>query len=424
MPSSRWSRADGHRGERRTGRAIAARRRATLLLAGGLACAAAGCGARTGLDEASRGVAPPAIAPDPAPPDPVRRLVRGYSVCAIYASGRVACWGTFDFGPCPPRLLPGIDDARDLCVQGPVDGGRDAPDRACIVTTMGRVRCQDVETGDHVRWFDALTDAVAITCNLGGDSFVALRADGTIWSRGSQWYSGQGHDGGIHELAPVPSLRDIAGLTEYSIGTCAWDRAGAVWCWGDDSRGQLGDGAYHDPPVIDHDPVTPRRVEGLPPVTAVDGSPELALLAVDTTGRGWTWGTMADAVLDPAGTRRDAFPPAVRPTALPFGPFAQLATGDTAWLCGLDTMGHVGCWGDDSYDQLGQLLHVGERFPTAPLHVALPPDVVQLVRADFHATCALTRAGTVWCWGSNEFCAYGTRNERMGPRPARVVLPP
>src|SRR5690349_19819718 len=45
---------------------------------------------------------------------------------------------------------------------------------------------------------------------------------------------------------PVPALHDAVQVDAGRAHSCAVDTHGAGFCWGDDSAGQLGDGAHTD----------------------------------------------------------------------------------------------------------------------------------------------------------------------------------
>jgi len=89
---------------------------------------------------------------------------------------------------------------------------------------------------------------------------------------------------GRTELAPqaVPGVPPPARLLAAADSSLAMTKAGAVWAWGDNLYGQLGDATYVTR-------ATPAPVRGLPPVEAIGaGHAHLAALATDSTL--WTWG--------------------------------------------------------------------------------------------------------------------------------------
>lgn len=76
---------------------------------------------------------------------------------------------------------------------------------------------------------------------------------------------------------------------------------------------------------------------------------------------------------------------------------ASISAGATH-ACLVTTAGTVKCWGDDEFGQIG----AGGTASSVvlPMPVTGISHVTQ-VAAGLAATCALTETGTVWCWGSN-----------------------
>jgi alpha-tubulin suppressor-like RCC1 family protein len=64
--------------------------------------------------------------------------------------------------------------------------------------------------------------------------------------------------------------------------------------------------------------------------------------------------------------------------------------------CALSSDGHVWCWGNNSYDQLGSVLPSGQTLSTSPLEVAGVSD-----GSSISGSCVVTVSGTLICWGFN-----------------------
>jgi alpha-tubulin suppressor-like RCC1 family protein len=88
---------------------------------------------------------------------------------------------------------------------------------------------------------------------------------------------------------------------------------------------------------------------------------------------------------------------------------ATVTSGDSGGehACAVDSRGRVHCWGDDGAGQLGRLA-VADRSHGAAV-VAGVDDAVSVALGDTHS-CALTKDGSVYCWG-------GPRNVIGGPEP-------
>jgi len=198
--------------------------------------------------------------------------------------------------------------------------------------------------------------------------------------------------------------------------TCALLASGAVQCWGAGGSGQLGDGrlAVRRP--------LPVAVSGLPgPATAiaVGGSHACALL----DGGVWCWGDNTRGQVAPEPPLLRLAP--VRVAGLP-EPVSALAAG-TANVCALAD-GEVWCWGANEAGASGAAVEEdcrqGRRVRpcrTPPVRVAgLPGPARDLALGARHG-CALVE-GAVWCWGANDRGQRGDDDaaprSRAGPVPA------
>src|SRR6185503_16224337 len=99
---------------------------------------------------------------------------------------------------------------------------------------------------------------------------------------------GQLGDGSRIDRATPVDVRGLPGpVATVGLGfahTCAATAEGEVWCWGDNARGQLGDGSKNDVKV------TPVRVAGLSgPAVAVTGG-DLHSCAALASGVVQCWG--------------------------------------------------------------------------------------------------------------------------------------
>ncbi|MGC3997557.1 MAG: hypothetical protein QM767_08715 [Anaeromyxobacter sp.] len=195
--------------------------------------------------------------------------------------------------------------------------------------------------------------------------------------------------------------------------TCAITADGAVHCWGDNRRGQLGDGTtdQRDAPV---DVALPG------PATALAAGYVHTCAAV--AGEAWCWGDNSTGALgDGTTTGRTApvkVPGLAGVTALAAGGgenAGQVSTyyGHTCALAG----GLVRCWGGNESGQLGDGSFTQRLAPVAPS--GLGSGATAIATGDRH-TCAVV-AGQAWCWGADGSSQLGDGNTQNRNTPQRPI---
>lgn len=200
------------------------------------------------------------------------------------------------------------------------------------------------------------------------------------------------------------------GIDAGDATTCGIITAGQLFCWGLNNFGQLGAKGDSicfgglEPPLVEGDSViTPARPCSLIPLRV---APELQFATVsagDSTscgltvaGRAYCWGNNIRGMVGNGSTgNRDA--PALVTTAQTFTSIT--AGGEHA--CGLATGGLAYCWGADSVGQLGDARQVHSTTPI-PVSGGGGTAVFASISAGFRHTCAVTAAGTAFCWGNND----------------------
>jgi alpha-tubulin suppressor-like RCC1 family protein len=195
-----------------------------------------------------------------------------------------------------------------------------------------------------------ITDATALSA--GGYHTCARRTDGTLWCWGSNSDGQLGNaTATTMSLTPVQVMGDLAaGADDVAAGwnhTCAL-RAGAVWCWGANESGQLGNGATTTQPTM-----APTPVPGLTDAIAISAAYSHTCALSRSRGV-LCWGANGEGQLgDGTTTDRPQPTPVV---GLP-GAVAQISTGgstsSTDHTCVRMIAGGVFCWGSDASGELG-----------------------------------------------------------------------
>lgn len=186
----------------------------------------------------------------------------------------------------------------------------------------------------------------------------------------------------------------VAQVSSSYTHTCAVTPAGAAVCWGQNSKGELGDGST----TARNYPVA---VQGLGSGVAQVSAGDKFTCAVTTAGMAYCWGFAADGRFGDGATLDRSVPgpaiPALGSTV------ASIAAGDRR-ACALSTAGAVTCWG------LG--------FGATPTAVSgFEAGVTQI--AVERNVCAVQN-GAAKCLGANSYGQLGNGNTTTSSTPVQV----
>ena len=214
-------------------------------------------------------------------------------------------------------------------------------------------------------------------------------------------------------ICPEYRFTRIAGGTGH---TCAIADNGSLWCWGDNSAGQFGDGT-------DVDSRLPRRSgDGYDWAAVGAGMTHPCGLTKD--GRLWCWGGGGSGQLGSGGMDSTASPAEVRI----MGPAGAVEDGHrwtsvsvAGWhSCGTRDDGTAWCWGFNTAHQVnpGLLERVPEPFRVGDAEFRSVP--VRSVHTGRWHSCALREDDSLWCWGRNVDGQIADAPERVVTDPRRL----
>jgi alpha-tubulin suppressor-like RCC1 family protein len=213
--------------------------------------------------------------------------------------------------------------------------------------------------------------------------------------------------GHVFESVAVSSgLGGQPGLPGQGDHSCGIATNGRAWCWGENSSGQLGDGTTTSSSA-------PVRVVGslvFQQITAGLGQ----TCGVTTGNAGYCWGGRYPG----DGNNSGSPTPVAVSGSLAFSLLSAGGDVNTNFVCGVTT-GNVGyCWGDNLNGQLG----TGQN-PTnpalAPTAMAGGLSLATLSAGSMHS-CAVTSAGAAYCWGFNSGGRLGNGTGGGGDPPVAV----
>jgi alpha-tubulin suppressor-like RCC1 family protein len=211
-------------------------------------------------------------------------------------------------------------------------------------------------------------------------------ATGAVWCWG-QNHHGQLGDGTLGSESAAVAVKGITDAVDVSAGsehTCAVTASGGAKCWGNNDSGQLGDGTFTDSKV-------PVDVAGLTSGVVAVAAGFSHTCALMSAGGVKCWGDnlFRQLSLAPGVVNQSLVP--VDMSGLTSGVAAVFAGYEHT--CAAITDGSVECWGRDAEGQLG-----GPETYGQPVDVPGLTNVTGLAMGEFF-TCADMADGTTKCWG-------------------------
>lgn len=254
-----------------------------------------------------------------------------------------------------------------------------------------------------------LNGAIAVSAGTGQS--LALKADGTVWSWGQNvlGYSGEtmipvlctpGYPLTANVTAPVrvAGLDRVVQIATGFLYVVALRADGTVWTWGSNSSGQLGIGA-----TVDH-VCLPTQVAGLSGITAIAAGGSHAL-ALRNDGTVWSWGDNNAGNLGNGSLIASNVPLQVAGLA----GIRRIAATDHS--VALDSAGNVWSWGSNSTGQVGNdrtqencaTVNIGyysSPCVKSPARVEGLPATEKIVAGN-GVTYAIDKNDGVWGWGNS-----------------------
>lgn len=348
----------------------------------------------------------------------------GAHTCTLLQSGGVACWGSNSAG----QLGNGanLDQLTPVAVTGlagSVSALTAGGAHTCALLQSGAIQCwgnnADGQLGDGsltsrntpVSVSGLATTATSVAA--GADHTCAILVDGSVqcWGDNARGQLGDGSREDRPTPVAVRELSDpIVKVAAGQLHTCALAADGDLYCWGTNNRGQLGNGTLDSSR-------TPLRVAGTPGDAADLGAGADHACAIFKSGAVYCWGSNRARQLGLDAPGIATVPRFIQPAATANGAAPvngiPAITGGRYHTCLITPNRGVQCWGRNSDGQLGD----GTQLPhTRPVNVTdLASGVTALALGAEHS-CAIQN-GSVKCWGSNQFgqLGDGTTTERLIP---------
>ncbi len=361
--------------------------------------------------------------------------------CGVTAQHVAWCWGRNAEGELGnTSVSAACSDAGIPCSTKPVrvEGGLSfnvvsaGNNFTCGVTTVGTAYCWGAgaqgQLGTGSQSSAGRPQRVSIeyvtfqTISAGYSHACALSTAGQAYCWGSNAGGRLGTSaslsGGRVTPGPVAGQLQFRSISAGYYHTCGVTRSGAVYCWGRNEQGETGNGAT--------------EAHGAPAKVAGDFAGRAVSAAVQfdfscAVGRDSTlacWGANCYGQLGVDSTTEQCGTPAMPCSSSPkpvkvTGAF-QSVSAYFSHACAVSAAGDVSCWGSNDQGQLGNGSESG--MSATPLVVGSggPYTAVATGR---QFTCALGADGAARCWGRNAEGQLGTGDTANHSTPTAVVAP-
>ena len=243
----------------------------------------------------------------------------------------------------------------------------------------------------------ALSDATDISSGLYHTVF--LKADGSVHVSGTSVYSALGNGGMPPQVStpiPVAGMTNAIQVATSGAHTMVLKADGTIWAWGYNFWGQIGNGTSSTSGCY----CAPFPVQAfISNVVLIDAGFGTSL-ALKADGTVWGWG------LNRANGQEinNVLPRQVGANATDFNNIISISTGNLH-SAALKADGSVWTWGWNSRGQLGNGTS-GVNQTSLPARISGLSGVKQIAAGD-EITVALKADGTVWVWGRNDLGQIG-----------------
>jgi alpha-tubulin suppressor-like RCC1 family protein len=367
------------------------------------------------------------------------------ATCALQRLGRTLCWGlnsvgqlgftqdTVCFGEFPADTLACSIFPQNVHQSTAFASISVGDSLTCAVVTDGSAACWGANQVGQIGNGTLSSNPTPIpsrvfgvasftSITVGGRHVCGLSAAGIAYCWGDDSFGQLGDHRLVNSTTPIPVVTSaqtpmlFASLSAGYMHTCGLTPAGAAFCWGDNSRGQLGTGGSSTD--------LPAPVAGGLTFTAISAGIDTSRTSASQTagalrssftcglsgGAAYCWGAGIGAPSTP--------------TLVAGGlSFTQLSAGG-AHVCGLTQDGSAFCWGYDGDDQLGN--GPGPSNSATPVAVGGGLKFTNITAGRRH-TCGTATDNVSYCWGSDVYGALGNTYQaafRGLPQPVgQPILP-
>jgi alpha-tubulin suppressor-like RCC1 family protein len=238
---------------------------------------------------------------------------------------------------------------------------------------------------------------------------AAIKEDGTLWTWGRNDIGELGDGTVLHKSSPVQTVAGGTDWKSVSSGrrfSAAIKTDGTLWTWGNNYRGQLGDGT-----IIDRSSPVQTIAGGTNWLKLGRFNRVAAAAAIKTDGTLWTWGLNSNGNLGDGTTVSKSSP-------------VQTVAGGTDWVeTSIGRFSGIGIKSDNTMWTWAESNRpVGGNWKNVSAYTQeVTSSYWKKVACARKTTLAIKLDGSLWAWGDNGYGQLGTNDTVNRSSPVQTI---
>ena len=249
----------------------------------------------------------------------------------------------------------------------------------------------------------------------------ARTTTGSAYCWGQNAHGEVGDNSTTQRLTPTPvststglAAGTISGLRIGQYSSCARNSSNRIYCWGDNSEGQLGDGTT----TQRNTPTLLSAATGVTSTNALRSGYRQACV-VTSASQAYCWGRNQEGQIGDNSSGTNRLTPTAVDTTTGVSTNNSVVTPGGYHSCTLTTTSQAYCWGLNDHGQVGDNSSGTNRLTPTPVNTTtgLTTTNVSNLAPGLYHTCARTSGSRMYCWGDNTHGSLGdgTTTQRTTP---------